>query len=180
MKSISAEEIARIASLVAIQEYERQRQESDKKKFDRRLHNTKLLLKNYRSFKRHYLEVRDELLEMEHAEEDNLNDSLDYLDSDEFALESIKRSKKRTLVMVRFIDRMLEVYEILCKKDTKVESRRYFNTIKKLYIDEPKMTFEQVAECHNVHIRTVRRDVDEAIKALTALIFGVDGIRFKS
>lgn len=179
MKSISAEEIARIASLVAIQEYERQRQEGEKKKFDRRLHNTKLLLKNYRSFKRHYFEVRDELIELENADDDFEGD-LDYLDSDEFALESIKRSKKRTLAMIRFIDRMLEVYEVLCQKDTETVSRRYFDTIKKLYIDESKMTFEQVAECHHVHARTVRRDVEEAIKALTALIFGVDGIRFKS
>lgn len=176
MKSISAEEIVRIASTVAIQEYERQRQQEEKKKLDRRLHNTKLLLKNYRGFKLHCMEIQDELLELESPE----REIMACLDSDEFALESIKHSKKRTLAIVRFIDKMLEVYEVLCQKDTEAVSQRYFDTIKKLYIDEPKMTFKQVAECHSVDTRTVRRDVEKAVGALTALMFGVDGIRFKN
>lgn len=176
MKPISAEEVVRIASVAAIQEYEKQRQQNEQKKLDRRLHNTKLLLKNYRNFKKHCTELEDELLVLDNPE----HDIMAYLDSDEFALESIKRSKRRTLAMVKFIDRMIGVYEVICQKDTEKDSMRYFDTIKKLYIDEPKMTFEKVAECHFVHTRTVRRDVDEAVKALTVLIFGVDGIRFNN
>lgn len=180
MKPISVEEIinkaANRAAIVAIKEYERQKQLEDQKKLDRRLHNTKLLLKNYRNFKSHCIQIKNELVELESPD----REIIAFMDSDEFALESVKRSKRRTLAMVQFIDRTLEVYELLCQKDTEKDSIRYYNTIKKLYIDEPKMTFEKVAECHNVHPRTVRRDVEEAVKALTVLIFGVDGIRFKN
>jgi hypothetical protein len=170
------EQVARIASETAVQAaltyLEEEKKKDQEAKRDRRLRNTKLLLRNYRSFVLHCQELKTEL--------DNLEDEeyLDELDKEELAVEAIKRSKKRTLSMVKFIDKMLTVYRILSTSSDRPEELRQYDTIYHMYIAPKKMTLEEIAECHNVVTRTVQRDINEAVKSLTSLIFGVDGIRF--
>lgn len=162
---------AEVATKAALEHLEKVRQEEQKARRDRRLHNTRLLLRNYRSFKLHCEDIKLELDAITSRE------ILDELQTDEFAVESIKRSKKRTLAMVRFIDQMLVVYKIICEQSYKPEDFRRYQTIYDLYISDEKKTYQQIADCHNVHIRTVNRDVNEAVQTLSVLLFGVDGIR---
>ena len=169
------EKVAKISAETAVQtalDYmEKENQKRQKLKRDRRLRNTKLLLKHYRSFVIHCQDVKTELEKLADPE------VLRELDTDEFAVESIRRSKQRTLAMVNFIKQMLAVYRILCEQSGKPEDIRRYNTIHMMYIAEEKFTAEQIATCHKVDVRTVYRDVNDAAKALSALIFGVDGIR---
>jgi hypothetical protein len=172
---LHVEKITKLAAETAVQialEYlEKEKQKQQKVKRDRRLRNTKLLLKHYRSFKRHCGDVKTEL--------EKLNDPefLNEIDTEKFAIESDKRSKERTLAMVRFIDKMLEVYRIMCERSGRPEEIRKYKTIEMMYISDEKLTAEQIAEEHEIDTRTVYKDINKASNALSALIFGVDGMR---
>lgn len=165
-------QIVKVAVQTAIDYMEQKIKEDRKKRVDRRLRNTKLLLINYKNFKLHCSDIKDELTKLDDP------DLLDNLDTEELVIESIKRSKQRTLVMVRFIDRMLEIYKRLALTSSKPEEKRRYETIYKLFITEEEFTAEMVAKCHNVDKRTVHRDVKDAVESLSALIFGIDSIRF--
>lgn len=162
--------ITETAVRTALEHLEKQKQEEEKKKYDRRLRNTKLLLVNYKSFKLHCEDIETEISELEDQ------DNFDFLDVDDLVIESIKRSKRRTLAIVKFIERMLSVYETLAAN--KPEEHRRYETIKKLYASSEEFTVEDVAKCHNVDVRTVYRDRRGAVKSLSTLVFGVDGVRF--
>ena len=169
------EQVAKISAETATQAtikyLEKARSEEMSNKRDRRLRNTKVLLRNYRSFKLHCVDIKTELDILKTSE------IMDELVADEFAVEAIKRSKERTLSMVRFIDQMLNVYKLVCEQSDKPEDRRKYESVYYLYISEERKTYEQIAECQNIHIRTVSRDVADAVKSLSVLVFGVDGIR---
>lgn len=165
-------QIVKVAVQTAIDYMEQKRKEDRKKRVDRRLRNTKLLLANYKNFKLHCSDIKDELSKLDDP------DLLDNLDTEELVIESIKRSKQRTLVIVRFIDRMLQIYRHTALTSRKPEEQRKFDTIYKLYISEEEYTHEMVAKSHNVDKRTVHRDVNDAVQTLSALIFGIDSIRF--
>ncbi|KMJ55219.1 hypothetical protein AB685_28385 [Bacillus sp. LL01] len=164
---------AETAVRTAIEYMEKEKMKEQKNRRDMRLRNTKLLLKHYRSFVLHSKDLQIELDELEVPD-----DVFEEMHSNELVVESIKRSKKRTLAMVKFIDQMLRVYNTLCEESGRLEEIRQFQTIHKLYISEEKFTIDQVAECHNVVVRTVQRDTKDAVKTLSALIFGIDSIRF--
>jgi len=104
------EQVSKVAVTTALEYLEKEKKSEKKAKRDRRVRNTRLLLKHYRSFKEHCADVMNDLEEM-----DNI-DLSDELDSEEFAVISIRRSKNRTLAMIRFIDKMIQVYQITCEK----------------------------------------------------------------
>ncbi|MCM2675592.1 hypothetical protein [Alkalicoccobacillus plakortidis] len=169
-------EVARISAetavVTAMKYIEDERKKAEKQRKDFRLRNTKLLLKNYRSFMMHGDDIHEELKEIEVP-----NDMFEEMHSNEFVVEAIKRSKERTLAMIKFMDQMLQVYRILCEESGKDEDLRRYQTIHKMYIAEEKISVENIAECHKTNVRTVYRDVNEAVKTLSVLVFGVDGIK---
>ena len=163
------DKVTTLAIQTALEYLEQEKLKRQKNKRDRRLRNTKLLLKNYRSFKLHSEDLKIELKQ---------DPSEMFETADDLALESIKRSKERTLAMVKFIDQMLLVYRILCEQSDRPERMRQYRTIEKMYVSEGNYTAEEIAECHKTNVRTVYRDINDASKTLSALMFGVDGIRF--
>ncbi|MED1801797.1 hypothetical protein [Brevibacillus porteri] len=163
---------AEAAVQAALEFLEKEKQKQQKEKRDWRLRNTKLLLKHYRSFVRHVDGTMEKVTAHDYAE------AIGNLHSQELALESIKRSTQRTMVMVKFVQRMLSVYETTCLMSEHPEDWRRYQIIHDLYISEEKKTVEQVATCHFIDTRTVYRDINEATKALSVLIFGVDAIDF--
>ncbi len=166
------DQIAKAAAQVALEYLDREKLRRQKVKRDQRLRNTKLLLKNYRSFVAHCDELQDRLTAIQEAE------TLNELHSEEYAIDSISRSKKRTIVMTRFIQQMVEVYGKMCESSRTPEDMRRYKVIHTLYISEEKMTPEQLSEIHQIDTRTVYKDVNNASKTLAILIFGVDGIQF--
>jgi len=167
------EEVTRIAIQAAMDHMEKEKQKQRKEKRDWRLRNTKLLLKNFRSFLAHSAEVKDELTALQRAE------VIEDIYTEEFAVESIKRSKQRTLVMVQFMQRMLKVYKEMCETSEQPEDNRRYQVISSLYISDEKLTAEKLAEFHKIEPRTVYNDVNSACKTLSVLIFGVDGIQLE-
>lgn len=165
---ISAETAVR----TALEIVEKEKLKQQKSNRDRRLRNTKLLLKHYRSFKLHCVDLKLELKELEVPD-----DMFEELHSNEFLVESIKRSKERTLAIIGFIDQMIAVYQVLCERSGREEEIRRFQTIHKMYISEEVSTADQISEGHKVNRRTVYKDIDKACQTLSALIFGVDMIK---
>ncbi|GIN37811.1 hypothetical protein [Heyndrickxia oleronia] len=164
--------IAKTAANAALEFWKKEEKKQEKEKHDRRLRNVKLLLKNYRSFAIHSEEIKQDIQDL------NVLLELDELDTDEFAIESIRRSKIRTLAMVTFINKMLRVYKLLSEQSSNPEDLRSYQTIYDLYISDNKKTVKEIAACQNVDQRTVYRDVNRACETLSILIFGVDSIRF--
>lgn len=164
--------ISEIASREAIKAHQENLKQEEKARRDRRLKNIKLLLRNYRNFKKHCEDIKLEI--------DELNDRLTFVtvDSEEFKLESILRSKERTLIMVRYVDRMIMVYKTLCESSDNPEDMRQFRIIHDLYISDDRMSVKFISKRENVAERTVYRDVDKACKTLASLMFGLDGVRF--
>lgn len=163
--------VTEIVSQKAIEAYVKFDKEQRKARHDRRLRNIKLLLRNYRSFVRHTEDIKLEIADLEEEIE------LSFLESEEFAIESIRRSKERTLTMVRYIQKMIKVYEKM-SQDEGEEGKRQFRVVHDYFIGDKKMTVKEIAECQNVDPRTVYRDIDKAAETLSVLMFGVDAIRF--
>jgi len=170
---IASQTASQTAAVVAIEQYKQEQIQKEKQKYDRRLRNVKLLLRNYRSFVKHAADVRDDIVKLDHKL------AMDELDTDEFAIESIKQSKKRTLALIKFIDRMLNVYKEMCEEAPSEEEARRYNTIYHLYLSPEKKTYAEVSEFQFLTERTVYNDAKKAYEDLTVLIFGVDGLRFQ-
>jgi len=147
-------------------------------RYGRRLHNTRLLLKNYRLFKEH---AEGAISSGRQANRENAIDILDELDrynyNDSLYIESIKRSQERTAIILRHIDKMLQYYKIDCDQNGTPEDRRRYEIIMATYIVEPKEHPQAIADRFNIERRTLYKDISIAMKPLTALIFGIDGLR---
>ncbi|MED4082034.1 hypothetical protein P4637_17555 [Halalkalibacterium halodurans] len=157
----------------AIKEYEQQKQVEHKRRHDNRLRNIKLLLKNYRKFKKHYEEAKQDIPKLTEALE------LEDLSDSEFKIQSILANRKRTAAMVVYIDRMLEVYKDDCERASSSAEKRRYQIIHELYLTDEKKSAEEVAKGHFLNKRTVYKEVDKACKDLSALMFGVDGVQFE-
>lgn len=166
---------AEAGAKAGIEAYNKQRHTAQVEHVDRRLRNTKLLLRNYRMFKAH---CENAVYEIE-GQEENVYDILDRLNSDdnEFYVESIKKSVARTVIMVRHVDVMLQLYEIYCYRSRNPEEQRRYKVIHSLYIAEDRMTISELADALGVTDRTIYRDIDIACERIAALIFGIDGIK---
>lgn len=173
MNAKQLEIVTKTAVQTALEYLEKEKQKQIKTKRDRRLRNIRLLLKNYRSFVKHAEKIKDELTTFDSKT------AMDELYEDDFALESIKRSKQRTLAMVQFMQRMLNVYRIMCEESNNPEEKRRYQVIYAMYISDKKMTAEEIAKSHFIDRSTVFRDVNKACETLSVLIFGVDAIKFE-
>lgn len=184
-QSLSKREVAELAAKegakAALETLEKERKRMAKEAEDRRLHNTKLLLRNYRLLKLH---TSNSISEPEQAcEDETVADILQKIwegseqGYDEIHIDAIRKSATRTLIIVRHIDEMLGIYEAYCVKSSRMEDMRRYRVIKGLYIDEKAMTSREIAELEQIDTRTVYKDVDAACLLLSALLFGIGGIK---
>ncbi|MEG2383477.1 MAG: hypothetical protein RSB39_07795 [Oscillospiraceae bacterium] len=180
-KGQSRDEIIRIAAdagaRAGLDAYEKEKHRDIGERADRRLRNTKLLLRNYRMFKDHCASA---VYEVEQIDESAM-DILDLMSSGggggALTIESIKTSVARTVTIVQHIDVMLQLYDVYCQRAGVPEEERRYRVVKRLYIDEKPGTIAEVATSENITERTVYKDVDSACEKIAALIFGIDGIR---
>lgn len=173
MSGIAQDQITAIAE-VAIAKFNELQQEEKTKKQDRRLFNTRILLKNYRHLKVYCNEMK-ESMNLDDGEQEEI---ITTPDKEYLTLESIKRSEARTLAMMRFIDNMIKVYEMDCKH-LGTEAVRRYETLLHFYVNDERKTYAEIAKLHNVHERTAQRDLKEAVHAMSVLFFGTDGLRLQ-
>lgn len=170
---------AEIGAKEALKTYNQKIAQTKAEKADRRLRNTKLLLRNYRMFKAH---AENAVYEAQDAIDNNAYDIIDLMsdrwqDSEEVFVDSIKRSVERTVTIVAHVEAMLHLYEVYCMNSGNPEEVRRWDVVNRLYIVEPASSIRQLATFHGVTDRTIYRDVDIACERIAALMFGIDGIK---
>jgi hypothetical protein len=160
VNNVTADELINKAVKIAIREYSKE-QKADKRA--KALHNTKMLLKNYNKIK--------SSIEEAISEESQLNESLKYDEDDGVYINSIRKSKLKSLIIISHIDRALEL--------TKDEYERRDMLYKYISLYDcliNGVTFEVEAEALNTSTVTVRRWITEITKVLSIRIFGCDGV----
>lgn len=165
----------------AVDHMEEERRKARKGRYDRRLHNTRLLFKNYRALKHHALGAVHTGAQANERIEENAVDILEELDDervdDRLYIESIKRSQQRTRIIIEHIDEMLRYWLIDCEQSGREEAIRRYRIVVDTYISDDQMTAEELAQREHIEKRTVYKDIKAAMRPLSALIFGIDGIK---
>lgn len=149
-----------------------------RERYDKRLRNTKLLLRNYRALKQHIESaIYDSDKERDCATDSDYYQIMNAGGTEKQYIESIRKSVRRTRLMMTHIDAMLRVYKIYCEQSGKPETERHYRVIRALYLDDVPAQPQDVADAENIDKRTIYKDVDSAVEILTPLFFGVDGIK---
>lgn len=179
------EAIVRLASETAVESYrkelERQQEQDGKARRERHhrvVNSAKMLLKNYRRFKKMTV---SSVYGKDTSANETLVELLELMQgiyrSGELEVVSIKDRVARTELMIEHIDAMLEVYKKDCNRSP--EGQRRYRVIYWMYLSEDESkTAEDIAEMENVVVRTVFRDIKTAYEELAVLFFGIDGVRF--
>lgn len=179
------EAIVRLASETAVESYrkelERQQEQDGKARRERHhrvVNSAKMLLKNYRRFKKMTV---SSVYGKDASTNETLVELLELMQgiyrSGELEVVSIKDRVARTELMIEHIDAMLEVYKKDCNRSP--EGQRRYRVIYWMYLSEDESkTAEDIAEMENVVVRTVFRDIKTAYEELAVLFFGIDGVRF--
>ncbi len=141
---------------------------------DERINNVRLLLKNYRRFK---IYAKNAVCDVKKANL-VLAESLCDINSlkDELKVESIVRSRERTLVMIAHIDKMMKIYKYMCQETNDPNDMRRWNILFDMYLNPTnKPTADAIAEKYYIDRSTVFVDISKAFDELSPLIFGVAG-----
>lgn len=152
-------------------------QKEQKELKDRRLHNTRLLLRNYRMLKESCTKA---VYQKEHSEKSTaevIEDLMSMKASDGVIVNSIKESAERTGIIISHVDRMLDVYRMYCGKYSEKEKRQY-KVIKSMYITKERSSAAELAKKFGVSKVTIYDDIKTAEERLSALFFGINGLRF--
>lgn len=160
------------AGIDKFKEEAKRRQERNR---DKRYHNTRLLLWNYRMLK---INAENSIFGRSQMEESaaDILDSMMNMYNDDVIVESIKNSATRTAIIVAHLETMLDMFEVCCERSgNEVDERRY-DMIHGLYIAEDSVSRNELAEKWGISTQTTYNDEKIAIERLSALIFGVDSL----
>lgn len=179
LETLTYEEIVRLATSVAVSEtiktMEEKWEQREKMQREKRLHNTKLLLKHYRLFAQHRGSSLYQLSQLENstAEIMSLMEESEESRGTE-KMETFGNSSKTIPLMLGHLDEMLEIYKHLCEKSSKPEDMRRYRVLHARYISGEELTTEAIAEREDIDARTVFKDLKVACEKLTSLVFGVN------
>jgi len=171
------ENAAAIGAKEALKMFGQEQKKEQGKRADRRLRNTKLLLRNYHMLKEHAVNSVFGRTQMEESAIDILESMMSMYDN-EVIIESIKRSATRTAVIVSHIEIMFGLYEAYCGNapNQEIEMRRY-EVVWDMYMADNTLSAKEIADKQNISTRNVYEDIKVATERLSALIFGVDGLK---
>lgn len=162
-------EIIRL-TVEACKDYEqKQRLKNIKSRHDKRLRNTRLLLKHYSYFRNHADEA---IYKSSQLNAVDILDEIDDCRSDVY-IQSIKKSATKTAIVISHINNMLEIYESFALKKGDSELRK-LRVLRAFYFEQMRMS--DIAINENVVERTCTRDLCDAVNTLSALIFGIDSV----
>lgn len=168
--------VAKAAAEEAIRQYKKAEEDAKKSRHKRKLHNTRLILKNYHLLKIHNDSSIAELADIVDDEAfDLLSAMLNKPDAEEIKIKSIKQSVARTRIILDHIDTMLDAYQKRCTNSNREMEWRRWEVVYSMYLSEDRrMTVEEIAKEFQLDARTIYRDLDMACEDLSSLLFGVD------
>lgn len=173
------EKAAEIGAKEAIKIFEQERRKEYSRRADRRLRNTKLLLRNYHMLKEHAERSVFGRTQMKESALDIL-ESMMSIYNDEVIIQSIKNSATRTAIIVSHIETMFGLYYSYCDRsiNREIDIRRY-NVVWDTYMAKDTLTAKEAADKYHISRDSVYSDLRVGIERLTALIFGVDGLNVR-
>lgn len=163
MNKETADQLARTAALEAVKEFEKSQRKNRRVKV---FQNAKKLMENYNRICQSVQEGVSALSDVEDGEE------LEELSAEDIYINSIIKSKLRSIVMIAHIDKCLGLLE---EEMTRKEWQEKYQAFKMFYL-EVGATQEDIAERFGTTDRTVRRWVSELTDILSVYLFGADAI----
>ena len=173
------EDMIKKASEAGAEAYKKEQSQSTRRKVDRMLYKTKVLLEKYTWLKAH---AKNSVYTLEQAEK--VNDGMadievltkfGIFDNDK-TLHNLKRGVITVNMLMTNVDNMLEVYRENCESSASKTKQRQYRVVYNMYLAEEKKTTKEIAEMECEEVRTIQNDAKAAREDLTALIFGLDGI----
>ena len=162
MEKEAAELLVRTAALEAVREFEKSQKKNRKAKV---FQNAKKLMENYNRICKSVQEGVSELSDVDDGEE------LEELSAEDIYINSIIKSKLRSIVMIAHIDKCLGLLE---EEMIRKETPEKYKAFKYFYLES--MAPEDIAEKLNCADRTVWRWVSELTNILCVYLFGADAI----
>lgn len=173
------EDMIKKASEAGAEAYKKEQSQSTRRKVDRMLYKTKVLLEKYIWLKAY---AKNSVYTLEQAEK--VNDGMadievltkfGIFDNDK-TLHNLKRGVITVNMLMTHVDNMLEVYRENCESSASKTKQRQYRVVYNMYLAEEKKTTKEIAEMECEEVRTIQNDAKAAREDLTALIFGLDGI----
>ena len=173
------EDMIKKASEAGAEAYKKEQSQSTRRKVDRMLYKTKVLLEKYTWLKAY---AKNSVYTLEQAEK--VNDGMadievltkfGIFDNDK-TLHNLKRCVITVNMLMTHVDNMLEVYRENCESSASKTKQRQYRVVYNMYLAEEKKTTKEIAEMECEEVRTIQNDAKAAREDLTALIFGLDGI----
>lgn len=173
------EDMIKKASEAGAEAYKKEQSQSTRRKVDRMLYKTKVLLAKYTWLKAY---AKNSVYTLEQAEK--VNDGMadievltkfGIFDNDK-TLHNLKRGVITVNMLMTHVDNMLEVYRENCESSASKTKQRQYRVVYNMYLAEEKKTTKEIAEMECEEVRTIQNDAKAAREDLTALIFGLDGI----
>ena len=169
------ERAEKIAAESAVKYFLKLQKEDRKERHDRRLHNIKMLLQNYRMLKINSEEAVYSLEQIE-SPYDIFEEMMQGKDGT-LQIDSIKKSAARTKIIVDHIEKMIDLYQVYASREDAdpIEQRR-FDVLNDLYLADVKLGAKEVADKYGISKESVYSDRSIALENMAALVFGVDGL----
>lgn len=83
---------------------------------------------------------------------------------------------RKTGLMMSHVDKMLTAYKALCYESGRLEEKYRWDTLYLRFIDDERITIDNIAEKLNIDRRTYFRYVNRAMEDLAVLLFGIEAI----
>lgn len=165
---------AEIGSKTALEAYAKEKQREKKQRADRRLYDTKRLMRNYREIKIHAEDAIEALGDIQNEDFDFYRSLME--EDDRVDVMAIIQSKARSAIMLAHIEAMLDSYQKICYASQHPEEMRRYRVMEAMCISELQEPVTEIAERENIDVRTVYRDLDAACDKMSALLFGIQWI----
>ncbi|KOA76609.1 hypothetical protein ADU78_05870 [Clostridium botulinum] len=162
MEITNVNEIINQAVVVAIRKFDKEKKEEQR---DKRLHNTRLLMKHYNTLRDHVDNVNtdDKLIDYLEEEEEEVNNRT--------FIVSVCRTKMRTAKMLGFVDSALSIVKDKFEKNCEEYKYKAFE----LYYFE-KMTNEEIQKELNCGKNSPKKWSDLVIEELSLLLWGIEAL----
>lgn len=152
---------------------------AEKKKVNRMLFRTKVLLEKYR-YLSEYCENAVYTLESAQQEDESVSDiemlmKCGLMERDK-TLQSVEKGVLTVKMYMAHVNKMLRVYRHDCESSASPVKQRQWRVIEQMYLADERKTTKAIAEIEGEEIRTIQNDAKAAREDLTALIFGIDGL----
>lgn len=153
---MNIDEVISKAAREAIREYDKEKSMTQR---DKRLHNTRLLMRNYNVLKEHIENVSDDV----EIKVDNQDD--------EVWITSITRTKLRTMKMMAYIDSALKILEKRFRQSCEEYKYKAFTLY---YLNEK--TNEEIQDLLGCGKNSPKKWSDTAIEELSLLLWGIEAL----